>query len=75
MITEFDITLEMGMLNKASKKFKRKYEYKKGRDGTWGLFDVHENSYRPVYMSTTPAGFFAYVSLLKNLYEQGKITH
>jgi len=75
MITEFDITLEMNELNKASKKFEKVYEHRKGKDGNWGLFEVHdENVYRPVYVSSTPAGFFAYVSLLKNLYNKGKIT-
>jgi hypothetical protein len=73
MITEFDITAEMHELNSLSKKMGREYEHRKGNDGTWGLFDVHDNSYRPVYMSKTSAGFFAYVSLLKNLYKQGKI--
>lgn len=75
MITEFDITLEMNELNKASKDFGKVYEHRKGKDGNWGLFEVHdENVYRPVYVSSTPAGFFAYVSLLKNLYNKGKIT-
>ena len=75
MITEFDIALEMHELNKASKKFGKVYERRKGKDGKWGLFEVHDgNVYRPVYMSSTTAGFFAYISLLKNLYNKGKIT-
>lgn len=75
MINEFDITLEMHKLNEAAKKFEKTYEHRKGKDGQWGLFEVHdENVYRPVYMSTTSAGFFAYVNLLKNLFEKGKIT-
>lgn len=74
MITESDIKLEMDKLNTAASKFEKVYEHKKGKDGNWGLFEVHdENVYRPVYLSTTSAGFFAYVNLLKNLYEKGKM--
>jgi hypothetical protein len=74
MITEFDITVEMDRLNAAAKKFEKVYEHKKGNDGKWGLFEVHdENVYRPVYMSTTNSGFFAYINLLKNLFEKGKV--
>ena len=75
MINESDIIIEVDKLNESAKKFGKTYEYHKGKEGQWGLFDVHdENVYRPVYMSTTPAGFFAYVNLLKNLFDKGKIT-
>lgn len=74
MITENDIKLEMGRLNAAASKFEKVYEYKKGKDGNWGLFEVHDdNVYRPVYLATTSAGFFAYINLLKNLFERGKV--
>lgn len=68
MITETDIKKEVELLNEAAKRLERNYEYRKGQDGMWGLFDVHENSYKPVYAANTPSGFFAYVSLLKNIY-------
>ena len=74
MISENDIKLELGKLNDAAKDFDKAYEYRKGNDGNWALFEVHDdNVYRPVYLATTSAGFFAYVSLLKNLYNRGKI--
>lgn len=73
MITENDIKGEVIKLNEASKKYNRNYEHRKGNDDSWALFDVQNNSYKPVYYSTTSAGLFAYVSLLKNLYLEGKI--
>jgi hypothetical protein len=74
MISENDIKLELDKLNDAAKDFDKVYEYRKGKDGNWALFEVHdENVYRPVYLSKTSAGFFAYISLLKNLYNRGKI--
>lgn len=74
MITENDIKLELDKLNDAAKDFDKAYEYRKGKDGNWALFEVHgENVYRPVYLSKTSAGFFAYISLLKNLYNRGKV--
>lgn len=73
MITENDINAEVIKLNKSAEKYGRNYEYKKGRNSIWGLFDVHNETYKPVYSSSTSAGFYAYVSLLKNLFEQGKI--
>ena len=74
MITENDIKLEMDKLNTAASKFDKVYEYRKGTEGKWGLFEVHDdNVFRPVYMATTTAGFFAYINLLKNLFERGKV--
>lgn len=75
MIVESDIRRELEKLNAASAKFEKTYDCKEGNNGSWGLFDVKENVYRPVYMADTPSGFFAYVNLLKNLYEKGKITN
>lgn len=72
MITESDIKAEVVKLNESAEKYGRNYEYKKGERGMWGLFDVHENVYKPIYASTTSAGFYAYISLLKNLFQQGK---
>lgn len=75
MIKESEILTEVDKLNSVAKKLSKNYEYRKGNDGTFGLFEVHDsNVYRPVYMSKTSSGFFAYVNLLKNLYEKGKIT-
>jgi hypothetical protein len=74
MISENDIKLELDKLNDAAKDFDKVYEYRRGKVGNWALFEVHdENVYRPVYLSKTSAGFFAYISLLKNLYNRGKI--
>lgn len=73
MITEEDIKKEVVKLNEASKRLDRNYEYKKGKDGMWGLFDVHGDTYKPVYAAGNEAGFFAYVSLLKNLYLGNKM--
>ena len=77
MITEQDIANEVKALNDIANKLDKSYEYKRGNNGQWALFDVkelNENSvYRPVYLSDTPAGFFAYVSLLKNIYKKGNI--
>lgn len=76
MITEGDITKELGVLNEIACDYGRNYEYKKGENEgktIWGLFDVHDNNYKPIYCAGTSAGFFAYISLLKNLYKSGKI--
>jgi hypothetical protein len=72
MIDENDIRSEVTKLNESAGKYGRNYEYKKGENGLWGLFDVHGNVYKPIYASSTPAGFYAYISLLKNLFQQGK---
>ena len=73
MISESDIKLEVSALNKAAKKYGKKYTHQMGDKGYIGLFEVNGNVYRPVYCSKTTAGFFAYVSLLKNLYNRRKI--
>ena len=73
MITENDIKLETDALNSAAKKYDKVYLYRKGNDGTWALFSTHDNVYRPVYLAINTAGLFAYISLLKNIYLQGKV--
>lgn len=76
MITENDISVELKALNDVAAEYGRNYEYRKGdNDGqsVWGLFDVHDEVYKPIYCAGTASGFFAYVSLLKNIYKKGMI--
>lgn len=73
MITENDIKKEVQALNDVAGAYGRNYEYRMGMDGLIGLFDVHGDVYKPIYCSNTTAGFFSYVSLLKNIFKKGKI--
>ena len=73
MITENDIQKEVQALNDVACDYGRNYEYRMGKDSLIGLFDVHEGVYKPIYCSKTTAGFFAYVSLLKNIFKRGMI--
>lgn len=73
MITENDIKNEVKALNDVAFDYGRNYEYRMGKDNLIGLFDVHDGVYKPIYCSKTTAGFFAYVSLLKNIFKRGMI--
>ena len=73
MITENDIKKEVQALNDVAGDYGRNYEYHMGKDNLIGLFDVHDEVYKPIYCSKTTAGFFAYVSLLKNIFKRGMI--
>ncbi len=73
MITENDIQKEVQALNDVAGDYGRNYEYRMGKDNFIGLFDVHDGVYKPIYCSKTTAGFFAYVSLLKNIFKRGMI--
>ena len=73
MIPENDIQKEVQALNDVAGDYGRNYEYRMGKDNFIGLFDVHDGVYKPIYCSKTTAGFFAYVSLLKNIFKRGMI--
>ena len=68
MVTDEEIKKEVSALNEAASGFDRNYEYHKGNNGSYALFDVQGSNYKPVYLSSTPAGLFSYISLLKNIY-------
>ena len=72
MITESDIKIEIQALNDAAAKYGKTYTYQMGKNNYIGLFDIQGDTYRPVYCASTTAGFFAYVSLLKNIYRRNK---
>ena len=73
MITEDDIKKEVQALNDAANGYGRSYEYRMGEDDLIGIFDVHEDTYKPIYCSKTTTGYFAYVSLLKKKKKKGMI--
>ncbi len=69
MVTDENIEREVKLLNEAASRINRGlYEYRKGDDGSLCLFNVKEDTYRPVWLSKDKNLFFAYISLLKKIY-------
>jgi hypothetical protein len=68
MVTEENIVNEVKLLNEASSRLGRSYVYRKGNDGSFCLFNVEGDTYRPVWLCEDEISLFSYVSLLKNIY-------